>query len=102
LFHEESDACLIGASRSLEVERAKWPKSGLDFAEQLLQAIKLNADSSLDVCHLQRSMTNKYCEELVLMTNSLRELQQLKENYKISVALADFMQVRGVVVTCLC
>lgn len=84
---------MIGVSRSLEVERAKWPKSGLDFAEQLLQAIKLNADSSLDVCHLQRSVTNKQCEELVVMTNSLRELQQLKENYKISVALADFMQV---------
>jgi len=84
---------LIGAFRSLEVERAKWPKSGLDFAEQLIQAIKLNADSSLDVCHLQQSVTNKQCEELVVVTNSLRELQQLKENYKISVTLADFMQV---------
>jgi len=84
---------VIGASRSLEVERTKWPKSGLDFAEQLLQAIKLNADSSLDVCHLRQSVTNKQCEELVVMTNSLRELQKLKENYKISVPLADFMQV---------
>lgn len=84
---------MIGASRSLEVERAKWPKSGLDFAEQLLQIIKLNADSPLDVCHLQRSVTKEQCEELVVMTDRLRELQQLKENYKISVALADFMQV---------
>jgi hypothetical protein len=84
---------LIGASRSLEVERDNWPKSGLYFGDQILQAIKLNADYSLDVCHLQQSVTNKQCNELVVMTTSLRELQQLKENYKISVALADFMQV---------
>jgi predicted aconitase len=84
---------LIGAFRSLEVERTKWPKSGLDFAEQLLQVTKLKADSCLDVCHLQQSVTNKQCEELVIMTDSLRQLQQLKENHKISVALADFMQV---------
>jgi predicted aconitase len=77
----------------LEVERAKWPKSGLDFAEQLLQTIKLNAGSCLGVCRLQQSVTNKYCKELVVMTNSLRELKQLKEKHKISVALADFMQV---------
>jgi hypothetical protein len=64
----------------------------LEFAEKLLQAIKLNADSSLDVCHLPQSVTNKHCEELVVMTTSLRELQQLKKNYKISVALAEFMK----------
>jgi hypothetical protein len=84
---------LIGASRSLEVKRANWPKSGLDLAEQLLQVIKPNEDSSLDVHHLKKSVTNKHYEELVVMTTNLRELQQLKENYKISVALADFMKV---------
>jgi hypothetical protein len=77
----------------LEVERATWPTSGLDFAEKLLQTINLQANLSLDFCHVQQSVINTHCKELIGMTHALRDLKQLKENHKIYVALADFMQV---------
>jgi hypothetical protein len=84
---------LVGVSRSLEVERANWPRLGLDFAEQLLQTINLKPESHLDFYHQQLSMTSTCCKELIEMANTLRQLKQLKENHKIHVALADFMQV---------
>jgi hypothetical protein len=86
---------VVGVSRSLEVERGNWPKSGLDFAEQLLQAMKLQSDSHLQLCYQQQQqpMTSTYFKELIGMISTLRELKQLKENHKIHVPLADFMQV---------
>jgi hypothetical protein len=82
-----------GVSRSLEFERANWPKSGLDFAEQLLQIINRKPDSHLDFCLQQLSVTSTNCKELIEMVNTLRQLKQLKENHKIHISLADFMQV---------
>jgi hypothetical protein len=77
----------------LEVEKATWPTSGLDFAEKLLQTIKLQANFRLDFCHPQQSVIDTHCKELIGMTSALRDLKQLKEDHKIYVTLADFMQV---------
>jgi hypothetical protein len=82
-----------GVSRSLEVERANWPKVGLDFAEQLLQIINLKPDSQLDFYCQQLPVTSTCCKELIEMASTLRQLKELKENHKVHVALADFMQV---------
>jgi hypothetical protein len=77
----------------MEVERSTWPTSGLEFAEKLIQIIKLQANFNLDVCYPQQSVIDTHCKELTGMIRALRDLKQLKENHKIYVALADFMQV---------
>jgi hypothetical protein len=75
----------------LEVERATWPTSGLEFAEKLLQTIKQQAN--LDFCYTKQFVIDTHCKELIGMINALRGLKQLKETHKIYVPLADFMQV---------
>jgi hypothetical protein len=92
-YFMRKDAYLNDICRSLEVERATWPTSGLDFAEKLLQTIKQQANFCLDFCHPQQSVIDIHCKELIEMTNALRDLKLLKETHKIYVPLADFMQV---------
>jgi hypothetical protein len=77
----------------LEVERATWPTSGLEFAEKLLQTVKQQANFHLDFCHTEQSVIDPHCKELIGMMSALRDLKQLKETHKIYVPLADFMQV---------
>ncbi|KDR22172.1 Kinetochore-associated protein 1 [Zootermopsis nevadensis] len=82
----------IKSIKSLEVERSNWLKLGLDFAEKVLQSINMKPYSHLDFYHQQLLVTSTHCLELIEMASTLRQLQQLKENHKIHVALADFMQ----------
>ncbi|XP_023718978.1 kinetochore-associated protein 1 isoform X3 [Cryptotermes secundus] len=82
----------IKSIKSLEVKRATWPTSGLDFGEKLLQTIKLQAGFHLNFCQQQQSVIDTHCKELTEMISALRYLKQLKENHKIDVALVDFMQ----------
>jgi hypothetical protein len=97
-YLRKKDAYLNDICRSLEVERATWPASGLEFAEKLLQTIKQQANFHLDFCHPKQSVIDTHSKELIGMTSALRDLKQLKESHKIYVPLADFMQVSEMVV----